>query len=505
MHIQKLNIIKFRDIENFSFGFGRKLTFIAGTNGTSKTSILGLIAQPFVFTEGKEVVHRTITGNAFRTRYSDLHKFSEYENVADIQYDIEMTESYNQSGLPVVLPVKGQSRKGQGEKGYRFVVERGRTPGSGNFQLPVIYMGLKRLFPLGEHKEDVKLQSIDMTETERDLYNSWHKEIMLNLNDEDFVLEEAKTSSKSYIGGKCSKYDTKGFSAGQDNLGQIFTAILSYRRLKESLGDTYKGGMLLIDELEATMHPQALCNLINFLYKFARDYSLQIIVTTHSLMVLELALRSDYRFDTEVVYLSKSRGDIRLIDKTNFDEIKEDMTCEVATREKDVYAVCEDDEAASFLNNLLRSKDKQRVKIISAKLGCKQLVSMALSDASKIAKVLYILDGDEATNSKAQKSKNICILPGTVSPEALIYNFLKQKDEGDSFWIEFKPKRIYFNGFAQTPTSREKYKEYFKFLKTIDKNMWMRFFKAWMKENTAEVATFRERFLRKVDAICNRN
>ena len=62
--------------------------------------------------------------------------------------------------------------------------------------------------------------------------------------------------------------------------------------------------------------------------------------------------------------------------------------------------------------------------------------------------------------------------------------------------------RIYFNGFAETPNSREKLKEYFKFLKTIDKNMWMRFFKAWMKENTDEVATFREQFLKKVEAVC---
>lgn len=502
MHIQKLNIIKFRDIENFSFNLGKKLTFIAGTNGTSKTSILGLIAQPFVFTEGKKVVHRTISGNAYKTKYSDLHKFSEYENVANIQYDIQMTEIHNENGVPVILPVRGQQRKGAGEKGYRFVVERGRTPGSGNFQLPVIYMGLKRLYPLGEHKEEVKLQNIEMTDSEKRLYNSWHKEIMLNLNDEDFVLEEVKTLNKAYIGGRCSKYDTNGFSAGQDNVGQIFTAILSYKRLKESLGAAYKGGLLLIDELEATMHPQALCNLINFLYKFARDYSLQIIVTTHSLMVLELALRSEYRFDTEVVYLSKSRGSIRLIDKNNFSEIKEDMTCKVEKKIKDIYAVCEDDEAASFLNNLLRPKDKQRVKIISAKLGCKQLVKMALSDASKIAKVLYVLDGDEAQNTKAKKGKNICILPGMTSPEALIYKFLREKDEGDNFWENFKPKRIYFNGFAETPSSREKYKEYFQFLKTIDKNMWMRFFKAWMNENTAEVASFREQFLKKVEALC---
>lgn len=224
MHIQKLNIIKFRDIENFSFNLGKKLTFIAGTNGTSKTSILGLIAQPFVFTEGKKVVHRTISGNAYKTKYSDLHKFSEYENVANIQYDIQMTETHNENGVPVILPVRGQHRKGAGEKGYRFVVERGRTPGSGNFQLPVIYMGLKRLYPLGEHKEEVKLQNIEMTDSEKRLYNSWHKEIMLNLNDEDFVLEEVKTLNKAYIGGRCSKYDTNGFSAGQDNVGQIFTA-----------------------------------------------------------------------------------------------------------------------------------------------------------------------------------------------------------------------------------------------------------------------------------------
>lgn len=495
MHINKLNIIKFRDIENFSFTFGKKLTFIAGTNGTSKTSILGLIAQPFNFTENNKVVHRTIVGEAFKKKYSELHKFSEYEDIKNINYNIELTENHNINGETVILPVKGQERKGSGEKGYRFVVERGRTPGSGNYQLPVIYMGLKRLYPIGEHKDEVQLEAIEMKANEVELYNYWHKEILLNLLDEDFIIEEAKTSSKQYLGGKCRSYDTKGFSAGQDNLGQIFTAILSYDRLKSTLGNDYKGGILLIDELEATMHPQALCKLIDFLYKFARDYNLQIIVTTHSLAVLELAVRKEYRFDTEVVYLSKSRGNIRIIDKNNFDEIKEDMTCNVIKNKKNIYAICEDDEAMSFLRNILPSKCKTNVKIVSAKLGCKELYKIANSDVSKIENIIFVLDGDEQNK---KKKKNICILPGKKSPEAVIYDFLSSKSIDSNFWNDYKPKNIYFNGYATRPGNRERFKSFFSHLKSIDSNLWKRFFRAWARENKKDVNEFIEDFNKKV-------
>ena len=99
--------------------------------------------------------------------------------------------------------------------------------------------------------------------------------------------------------------------AGQDNIGQIITAILSFKRLKSNLGDNYKGGILLIDELDASMFPAAQHKLIEFLFKHSSKLDLQVVFTTHSIEILETPLTSKYKYQSQVCYLHKSEGPIK--------------------------------------------------------------------------------------------------------------------------------------------------------------------------------------------------
>ena len=52
------------------------------------------------------------------------------------------------------------------------------------------------------------------------------------------------------VGFLTDSYDPLSNSAGQDNIGQILSAICRYKILKEELGENYHGGLLLIDEIE---------------------------------------------------------------------------------------------------------------------------------------------------------------------------------------------------------------------------------------------------------------
>ena len=47
--LKKLNIRKFRALNNVDIEFGTHITVICGKNGTSKSSILGIAAQIFNF------------------------------------------------------------------------------------------------------------------------------------------------------------------------------------------------------------------------------------------------------------------------------------------------------------------------------------------------------------------------------------------------------------------------------------------------------------------------
>ncbi len=516
MIIKQIFIEKFRDIENLQLKFGSKVTFIAGSNGTSKTSLLGLIAQPFSFRErvyneklGKEtpkIVHRTLADKPFETKFSDIHNLTDYDDILSIKYTLSLEESKDNV---IEMPVAGEHRDKTAKTEKRFVAfPQEREAGKGNYKFPVIYLGLKRLYPLGEHNEkDVHIEECNNIADEYiNLYNKLHRELFVDTSI-NYTLENVNTSNKSLLGGKNEKYDSNGFSAGQDNISQIITAILSFKKLKDEIGTIYKGGLLLIDEIESTLHPLIKENLVNTLYKFARDYSLQIIITTHSLDVLQIGMQKKYANDTEIIYLTKTRGNLEFWEKAQFEDIQEDMTAKILKKETYKQQVlCEDDEATAFLKAILPKNIQDRIVIISTKLGCGNLVNLANSQISKYNKFLFVLDGDQ----KSQKNNVIC-LPGKNSPEGLIHSLISNCKEDDDFFKKPKPaKQVYLKGFVELPTKgidknqdgirREKLKAFFEYLKKdVNRQSWNSLFKYWISKNKKEVDDFINKFELKLD------
>ena len=49
MIIKTIEIGKFRSFESVSFDLGRRITAISGRNATQKTTVLGMIGQPFYY------------------------------------------------------------------------------------------------------------------------------------------------------------------------------------------------------------------------------------------------------------------------------------------------------------------------------------------------------------------------------------------------------------------------------------------------------------------------
>ncbi|WP_140245464.1 AAA family ATPase, partial [Vibrio parahaemolyticus] len=93
--------------------------------------------------------------------------------------------------------------------------------------------------------------------------------------------------SKNTLGISTEHYDWQSNSAGQDNLGKILLALISFKRLKNSFPDNYQGGILAIDEIDATLYPGSQVQLLNLLGSIAKKENVQIIATTHSLQMLE--------------------------------------------------------------------------------------------------------------------------------------------------------------------------------------------------------------------------
>lgn len=509
MIIKKMLIEKFRKMENLEINFGGKLTFIAGGNGTYKTSLLGLIGNSFVFTdkETRQPIAKTIMDDEYRAWLKDIHHFTKYDNVEEMKHTLFLTNKFQNKELYV----KGFYRKEAGKPvdptKYRFVVGKTREKGEGHFILPVIYLGLKRLVPIGEHnKNAVQVLPLDLPDNEvqeyEKIYNEIQDRILFKLPQQtSFKIEKVITNNKEMIGGHSNEYDSRGLSAGQDNVSQIATAIASFAKLKREQGNNYKGGIILIDEIESTLHPSALRRLLMLLCEYSDKYLLQIIATTHSLDVLKFALETKYKSVSKIAYITKSRGKLEICDDWNFSEIKQDMTARLEEkRNVKIPLYCEDKEAECFLNNILEDNIKKDIKIIPVNNNYGFLEKVADSVIAEKQNAIFILDGEQPQN---KENKRIMVLPGGASPEALMYRFLANKAESDNFFK--RPnlnKEMYLGDYPIEPTNRDCFKTFFYSLKNnISIHTPRKIICAWRKENKDIVKDFNDRLRKKVNLL----
>jgi predicted ATPase len=176
--------------------------------------------------------------------------------------------------------------------------------------------------------------------------------------------------------------------------------------------------LLIIDEVEASLHPRAQRRLTRFLLWLARRRRLQIILSTHSPYVLE-KLPQEARvlllpgpLGLSVVYGVSPEFAMSRLD----DEIH-----------PEVHIFVEDRNAQIWLREILASSDETS-KILSRieinPVGPSNVVGMlgALGKNGKLPyKSLAITDGDESWPD-CQK------LPGETAPERVVFNGLKAKD-----------------------------------------------------------------------------
>ena len=498
MIISRVHIEKFRKLRNVEFGLGEKVTVIAGQNGTMKSTLLGLIGQPFSMKDKTNPMtqEKTIDGSPFESKFSDKFKFSDaFDQPGDHEWLIHVNEDIYPKGVYTAVSIARMDK--DAPNAIRIWSKEGRDKGMGYIQCPVIFLSLKRLIPVGEEKS-FKTSEIQLTDDERAFFEEYHNKILL-LSEQLTSVEHIKSSNKSSLGAKTAEYDILTNSSGQDNIGKILLTILSFKRLKERFPDEYKGGILLIDELDATMFPAAQEKLFEALFRFASDYALQIILTTHSPYVIKLALSDKYSRAAKLLYLRKRESGIVVNENPAFEEIEADLKVSVLaakpTRKIRVY--CEDMEAYTFLSNVIPRGYKSKLELMrTITIGCSMLKELAKKKIPEFVHSLVVLDGDQ----EQPKYKNFCVLPGKgASPEKLFFQFLKSLTDEDAFWddpIGGYTRQICFKDFgAREPQNRIEYKEWFNSQVPYWGTDCVKMILRWKEDHCSEVALFQERFV----------
>ena len=538
MIVKSVEINKFRSFDNQSFKMGKYITALAGKNATQKTTLLGMIGQPFTISQKDHPLYgcQTIDGYNFRSQFKDKFKLSQTFDLAGMHnwtLNFYNNNYYNNNKLElksIPRPLKSNPNA------IRFWNAESKSKGSGYVQLPVYFLSLSRLFPIGESG---KTKSIDikLSIEENDYFIENYRKILSiqSQNNANAVMEKADTK-KNFVGINDDVHDVFTNSAGESNIGKIILAVLSFKRLKNQFGTNYKGGMLLIDELDATLYGYSQIKLIEYLYQSAKELKIQIVFTTHSPLILEkvgLLQKQekkdaqqkgintnipDYNYNGEIVYLKPDYKKnlegaiVRKVKCENIRSVKElkkilnDINLEPTLISQDLHVYVEDERAKSFLEFLLKNYLKVNINnylnIIDVDLGYTNYLQLYSKKIPEFLNSVIILDHDvlvKASNSQKQiivQSNNIILLPDDV--ERGMFDLLKDPTVYSHFENELEGIQMdYETCFRDFPLDKYQsleYKQWFKYIENIVKDVNI-LFKFWLNYNIENANQFINQFI----------
>ena len=473
MKIAKIHIEKFRGFKGEDLELGSQLTAIAGQNGTQKSTLLGIITQTFTLKETDPMrSEKPLCGGNYISAFKDKFRLSpDFDKPKEHEWTISFdkgedftVESIRRSDSPYV----------------RFWKKGARKAGDGYLSFPTIFLSLKRLIPTAEETK-VSLDANLLTKDEIEEFKSLHNRILI-------VQKPIKTAAaitsknKQSVGVSTDLYDWNQNSMGQDNLGKIILALFSFKRLKDKYPGQYKGGILAIDELDATMYPASQVELLKTLRKYASRLQLQIVFTTHSITLLEamdglvkeLGTRAETSNQAKILYLTRVDDNIGIKQDVGIEGIRLDLNvmAEGNGRKKQKITVyTEDSENTLFVKSLLKTK-ADILEFVDVPMPCSMLVELVAKKVPAFMRPysIVILDGDVQNDKfymkKIESADNVLLLPGKTSPERLIANFLVNLSDMSPIWGKVAKgytKQVCFRDYTidQINEGRQDAKEWF--------------------------------------------
>jgi len=537
MIIKSISIEKFRAFENVSFDLGKRITVIAGRNATQKTTVLGMLGQPFTISSKQHPMYgcKTIDGYDFRSQFREKFKISpEHDKVGDHRWTLLFHN--NISGISQYCVESISRTQKDKTPTLRFWNAKSRAKGSGYVQIPVYFLSLSRLFPIGESGK-TKSNDLDLSEDEIDYCLRHYREILSihQTPGTPSVGLEKGTVSRTFAGVSDDVHDIFTNSTGESNVMRIVLAVLSFKRLKNKYNGDYKGGLLFIDESDATLYGYSQEQLVKYLYAAAEENNLQIVFTTHSTVILNAVskLQQDelktagrnrpyYGYNCGIVYLEPyyAQGK-RLISAKNIStrrglhEILDDIFLLSYIPSEKISVYCEDMRAQGFLRALLSNvkNTDDYLEYIDINLGWTNYYQLCCEKKIKeFTNNLIVLDADVPHDSgyaskedKINKADNILFLP--IEIEKGLFIFLKNTILFEKFqnYISDKCALSYDVCFSNWPLEPKKYniddfKKWYHHIEECLKDETI-LFNFWCKENQDEVRVFNENFIKKFNAL----
>ena len=527
---------KFRKLRNITIPIAERITLIAGHNAVGKSTILGLIASASANTEKRSYFGRSFSYDINEIIHLDPIELEEKQlklpwpkivyssNEIEHWKTIRITQRTKETRLRSVSTTDINSPD----------KELAKT--DGKFPLPTIYLGMLRMLPIGESDpNDIECtNNNEMDPEDRERFKEFIEKVINNStsNSSNIITKQTIKHTRKNSNHPSYSYSVRSISLGQDSLSSIATAIASFYKIKRELGKLYRGGILLIDEIDAGFHPKAQQNLIDALSNAANHLSLQIIATTHSTRLIEYVhpdspIRNNtHRKVDKVIYLAGTTTPSAQVD-WSLEKILSDMSLSplpLSNKKKaipTVKAYLEDNQALTFLKGILGMKlnkktyncnnNKIRLEIIPIGVGGSNLINLPKHD-KYFDKVLLIVDAD----TKIPRTSNNALklptqLKKSYNPERTIYEYIRELAKGtDSLYNEtygilikegITEDRLNeeFIKSATDIKKRESSKKWFENIcqKMIQYNI----FKYWAQDHSEEIETFNKELKKKLEFL----
>lgn len=362
--------------------FGFPLMAIVGENGSGKSTILQAAAS----------IYRSEAGTKQTYFPTDFFPDTPWDSIRDAKIAYSTREGPNSvAGSVHKLTERWREAPERRKREVKYI-DLGRT-------VPITsQVGYSKLVKLA--KEETSRDTFDEATRIRfsDILGRQYSEAAFSLTDVDEKRWVPVLSSQNAI-----------YSGYHQGSGEIVMANLLRKQLP-------KYSLVLIDELETSLHPRAQRRLIRDLANICRVLELQIVVTTHSPYILE-ELPAEGR-----VYILNAPQVRQFVTGVSpyfaMSQMDEEPHPEI-----DVFV--EDEESSVFLQEIVVAGKKEVAKRCyfipygAANVG-RALGTMVASNRFPRPTVVF-LDADQ------EDARGCHLLPGDDSPERIVFESLKTK------------------------------------------------------------------------------
>jgi predicted ATPase len=238
--------------------FDYPIIAVVGENGVGKSTVLQAAAAVYKSTAPKHF----IKGRGFASDFFPKTAWDEVGDEAQVKYCIREPERQQRTD---------SVRKSSGRW-------RGNT---GRWNRPVVYIDLSRIQPVAARVGYTRIAQSPHTEISSLLFDSTRLSRLSQIMGRSFELAKMAITNIDHkrqvpvLGYHGSVYSGFHQGAGETTMAELLQA------------DFPQNSLVLIDEIESSLHPRSQRRLIRDLAARCRERELQIIMTTHSPFILD--------------------------------------------------------------------------------------------------------------------------------------------------------------------------------------------------------------------------